>query len=74
MALVSLSHRNDRIRHDIVLATVLTFWPSNLSQLLVLLVDFGASGLCDAEQLASSDHHLQHLKGVLVSGQSAFLL
>ena len=35
-------------------------------------MDFGATGLCDAKQLVSSDHHLPHLKVLSVFGQSMF--
>ena len=37
-------------------------------------VNFGTSGLGNAEQLVSPDHHFLHLKGVVVFHKSAFLL
>ena len=37
-------------------------------------VNFEASGLSDAEQLISPDHHFSHLKGVAVFHKSIFLL
>ena len=64
---LSPSYRNDRFGHVIVLATLLTFSPCHLSQLLIPAGGFGASGLHNAEQLVTSDHHLPHLKGVYVS-------
>ena len=68
MALVEPFHRSDRIGCDIVLLTALNFLLCCLSQLWPPLVDFKASGLHDAEQLVSPDHHLPHHEGVSVFG------
>ena len=37
-------------------------------------VNFGASGLGNAEKLVSPDHHFLHLKGVVVFHKSTILL
>ena len=48
--------------------------PAMAFRLLLSSVNFGASGLSDAEQLVSPDCHFSHLKGVAVFCKSAFPL